>query len=910
MTLPTPGREPENLHADRRAAHQLLAELRLRVTVQSLPHQHGVETPLLESLHALFERVREIEKDNPGCHHFAQLADRIINRGVRNVTAKWHRPERLAWLASRDGGDEFRVDLTELRSRLQPDVQALAAMAGDGNGVVDSTPAVLSARELDALFAPVPAGIPDHADHNGGMTAPGRAGGPEREVLAAINRAERTAILGRRGTPVANRAPDTVALPDAFGLALSGGGIRSATLSLGVVQVLAARGVIRHVDYLSTVSGGGFCGSFVSSVFHDSGDRAIAELAAPHGPDPRALQHVRRNARYLVGARLWQSWLMLVQTLLGMMFNWLAPLAAIGTATAFAIWWKRQLPDDSLWLRVGAVIGVVAMVTGIGFFAAERSQRTTAAKCFGWLMATATASLLVAGGFWLLDISFNALLPDLDGARWTLTELAAAFERSPLQTFTTPTVLVPALLTSLLPFVLRFLPVLENPRWRKIVLRIGLYAAGAIVPLLGIAVAYVLFAFGAVISDEGFWGRWFHAPYTAYGLQPLVLGCALLWATVTLFLSINTTSPLRLYRHGLSRTFVERDQMRSLPLPELATSLGPYHLLNATVNLPNSHRPVLRERSCDFFLFSPQFTGAPSIGYAPTSAWRCDGRRPDLATAMAISGAAFSANMGLGSVRPLRALMAFLNIRLGYWIRKPLPRRGTAEVSSVHDGQGWFARLIRKALPTVDRYPGFLCLFYEMAGVCMHERRPWLNLSDGGHIENLAIYELLRRRCKFVVAVDGEADPDHTFHGLLTLVRHAQIDLGVRIEPNLTELQPDPATGLCRSHFHLCRIHYPGEAAPGLLLYVKSSLTGNESALIQRYRAANPTFPHQTTLDQFFDEEQFEAYRQLGVHIGQGLFAPALTGLRRDEPVRDASDWFRRLAANLLQPVEPSHPGA
>jgi hypothetical protein len=196
-------------------------------------------------------------------------------------------------------------------------------------------------------------------------------------------------------------------------------------------------------------------------------------------------------------------------------------------------------------------------------------------------------------------------------------------------------------------------------------------------------------------------------------------------------------------------------------------------------------------------------------------------------------------------------------------------------------------------------------LFYEMTGWFMNERKPWLNLSDGGHIENLAVYELLRRRCKFVIAVDGEADPEHTFQGLLTLVRHAQIDLGVRIEPDVAELQPDPKTGLCRSHFHLCRVHYPGEDAPGLLLYLKSSLTGNESALIQRYRAANPTFPHQTTLDQFFDEEQFEAYRQLGVHIGEGLFAPALTGMRREERVGDVSEWFRRLATNLLQTQRP-----
>jgi predicted acylesterase/phospholipase RssA len=52
---------------------------------------------------------------------------------------------------------------------------------------------------------------------------------------------------------------------DAIGLALSGGGIRSATLCLGVVQVLVACGLMKDADYLSTISGGGYTGSFITS---------------------------------------------------------------------------------------------------------------------------------------------------------------------------------------------------------------------------------------------------------------------------------------------------------------------------------------------------------------------------------------------------------------------------------------------------------------------------------------------------------------------------------------------------------------------------------------------------------------------------------------------------------------------
>src|SRR5262249_37522792 len=161
----------------------------------------------------------------------------------------------------------------------------------------------------------------------------------------------------------------------------------------------------------------------------------------------------------------------------------------------------------------------------------------------------------------------------------------------------------------------------------------------------------------------------------------------------------------------------------------------------------------------------------------------------DLATAMAVSGAAASSYMGLGSFPTLTAILTFLNVRLGYWIRQPgikaAPTPGflyrTCEILGIKtpEKQAWI-----NLSDGVTH--GFFCLMREMLGIEMSEKQPWINLSDGGHIENMGIYELLRRRCKFIISVDGEADPQSTFHGHLTLVRHAQIDFGIRIEPDLT----------------------------------------------------------------------------------------------------------------------------
>jgi hypothetical protein len=184
-------------------------------------------------------------------------------------------------------------------------------------------------------------------------------------------------------------------------------------------------------------------------------------------------------------------------------------------------------------------------------------------------------------------------------------------------------------------------------------------------------------------------------------------------------------------------------------------------------------------------------------------------------------------------------------------------------------------------------------LLREMSGL-VDERGRWVNVSDGGHIENLACFELLRRRCKYIIVGDAEADPEHRFNGLATLIRSARIDLGIHIEISVDELrlnkerlysEPIEAGSReaelrldterhCKAHFAVGRIEYPGRTEnekpeTGYLLYMKSSLTGDEDEVIREYRHGAPTFPHESTADQMFNEGQFEAYRSLGEHIAQ-----------------------------------------
>jgi len=168
---------------------------------------------------------------------------------------------------------------------------------------------------------------------------------------------------------------------------------------------------------------------------------------------------------------------------------------------------------------------------------------------------------------------------------------------------------------------------------------------------------------------------------------------------------------------------------------------------------------------------------------------------------------------------------------------------------------------------------------------------------------------LLRRRCKYIVAIDGEADPGMTFHGLATLQRLAFIDFGVVIEIDVDALRLGDK-GLSRSHFAFCRIRYPtdtrdGAVTYGYLLYLKLSLTGNEGEFIRRYQLDEPAFPHQSTADQFFTEAQFEAYRSLGEHVGDRMFLPAIVGadIARSDDV-NVEEWFRAIGKSMLTPLK------
>jgi hypothetical protein len=319
---------------------------------------------------------------------------------------------------------------------------------------------------------------------------------------------------------------------------------------------------------------------------------------------------------------------------------------------------------------------------------------------------------------------------------------------------------------------------------------------------------------------------------------------------------------------------------------------GPYPIFNTALNLITGERLSWQERKATSFFFTPKFCGYDYIpqhgtraeaplreaGYRPTSAYAYSDGGVHLGTAMAISGAAASPNAGLYTSTAMAFLLTVFNVRLGWWMGNPR-----------HD-LTW-----RRSGPR----NGLMYLVRELLGMA-NDRQRHVYLSDGGHFENLGIYELVRRRCSLIIACDAEEDSNFSFAGLGGVIRKCFVDFGVRIKlDDFVAIRPDPGKTLSSRHSIQGTIAYP-EGWTGTLIYIKASLTGDEPADLQAYLAKHQGFPHQSTADQFFEESQFESYHRLGLHISKEVF-------QAWSPQK--CEWQGKPEAKRSTPVAISHMG-
>ena len=443
------------------------------------------------------------------------------------------------------------------------------------------------------------------------------------------------------------------------------------------------------------------------------------------------------------------------------------------------------------------------------------------------------------------------------------------------------------------------------------VFALGFIWAIAVVMHLLLALGSPSMASGSVLSfsdiERSYWSVLKPASYfflvpppgTSYGLRDLYIllpgTLALVCAGVALLLAwrvdINEFSMHHFYKNRLVRCYLGATNKSRRPNPFTGFDQNddillsefrpqdcgaPYHIINTTLNLSAGKNLAWQERKAASFFFSPLFSGydynlaSPEASIPEKSNFRSRTRGSlrscafrltrkyafkggvHIGTAMSISGAAADPNQGYNTSPAIAFLMTVFDVRLGWWLGNPRIDKKSKLRSPVFG----LAALISELLGTTDDTTNFV------------------NLSDGGHFDNMGLYELVRRHCRYIIVCDAEQDASYQFGGLGMAIRKCRIDFGAEIDIDPQQIAPHPDTHRSEAHCAVGQITYEN-GTKGVLVYIKASLTGDEPEDLLEYAAAHPKFPHESTADQWFTESQFESYRKLGYHAADKTLSPS-----------------------------------
>jgi len=693
------------------------------------------------------------------------------------------------------------------------------------------------------------------------------------------------------------------------GLALSGGGIRSATFALGALQRMARAGILKFVDVLSTASGGGYLGASWSSLTADP-DIEREETNSPdeepyfgssetnfpfrfidnHKDENRqlfdresdAVRHLRAHGHWLaphLGLFDVWTWVALFRYLFSTAINFiLIPIPLVLGLMMLTLiipsgLWNRGEPLSS-WMWIGPAVlfsiflfFVVWQITRQSERTTDKVNKTTSAGAetkhsLYWLQKSA----LVLGIVWLLvdlvvlGIAGAYLLQDFM-QKWIITVGGSG---------------AALVITGKIIYQF-FTKEVQGGVTTNVMDGIGKKVLSALLGLVGYIALAILFLASYYAIDSYFFPKRIYQvilpdnvpAYIILTALAFVVAIGMLFMPVRWFL--NTFSLQALYRRGMRKAYILRrarpneqkvrpeKEVVSRNEPFMLTDLKkgenppdmPYHLIGTAVNTSGDHDLERLGRRSDGFVFTHFHSGSRITGYGPTGTSEAF-KHISLSEAMAISGAAFSPNMGRITTTSNSILLALLNARVGSWIQHPKYARK----------RPWY-------WPPLAWY-----WVKELFGIASAEDK-YIYLSDGGHFDNSAIYELLKRRCKYIIAIDAGSE----FDNLATVSRLARIDLGVQIDVNLEKFRPDPDTGLSRQAYVVAKLKYPplpgDRKTEGVLVWLSTTMTHQQKPDVIKYKETNDDFPFTSTGDQLFDQHQFEAYRQLGYSAARTLLKNA-----------------------------------
>ncbi len=732
--------------------------------------------------------------------------------------------------------------------------------------------------------------------------------------------------IGRRPRAV-NEKRVTEPSGDLYGISLSGGGIRSATFNLGLLQGLHHFKLLDKLDYLSTISGGGYVGSFWSAWrarnAADAGTSVFPDGTGSDGrPEPDPVRHLREFGNFLaprMGVLSWDTGRILVSLVSSFVPSLLTALSVIALAvltwclTAYGLFalgalastlilvgittvllvvtelvWRRRQEETDWWAYGEAVawglfcsgfawwiLHLVLWQGGSGWYGAEqrlpviRDEQEREAWLYlltpvvPWVVASLAMSIRRwLGSAWVRDhvqrvrrnsfdrvharVILAAFIWMVIAVLWWIGALVGGFATEGNQPEVT-TGLVGS--TGIVVWL-----------FSRIQKRLSTEAGGSLgtgwmarlKPILPQAMAYLAVGLLVVATVAGIVA--FDRSDFTYD-PPIIVAAtsALILVLSVLLFNPNEIGLHTFYRARISRAYLgasnpdpeawrktEERKDDDTELTDLSVG-SPCHLICCAANDLASRELGSLDRGAESAVLS-------RIGLTVGERcrfWNDDHPTPTLSAAATASAAAFNPLMGGMSKKlgpAVTFLMAAFNLRLGLWL---------PGVSGT-DRHKWIERRLI-GLPFLK----------EMFGLARADGRH-VHLSDGGHFENMALYELIRRHCRFIIASDCGMDPTVSFDDFGNVVRRVRADFGVDVRIDLSPLRPG-ADGRSRQVMVAGDIHYP-EGDTGILLLFKPGLTGTEPADIAQYGARNVLFPHESTTDQFYDEAQWEAYRRLGEH--------------------------------------------
>ncbi len=647
---------------------------------------------------------------------------------------------------------------------------------------------------------------------------------------------------------------------DVWGICCSGGGIRSAAYNLGALQVLREYGVLGQADYMTSVSGGGYIAAAHYIVTERTKDKSSFTQIPAYAKGSPEERHFRNHSTYL--APDFKGGLLAVFNLLyGFGVNALVlgawVLVAAKTIAVLYHYWLFDPPQTSCFRQgiaagcklhygPGLIWAAAALGgAGVGLVAVERIWdhyrhpggtvllfvRAWAARLF--ILGVAFAALFLVLPWLLVQINqgtvgrgalgfLDNVLGSANDAKWWGPLAAGA-----------GTAVVSA--------------------WRLIGTRGRGKIALTVASLVGPAL--VLAPFVAWVNDTALAGMRWSFELVGFAATGVLVG----------FVGDNMRWSLHpFYRERLATTFAVRrtsvDQVEELayadPIPmsamtKAATPGLPQLVVCAAANVSDVGVTPPGRHALSF-VFSHDHSGMPAIAGGTVDTKKLEtqaGKRNLTLPAMvAISGAAVSPSMGRMTIRPLRFLLGLMNVRLGVWVPNPAQQAGWK-------APGW------KAWFGVGRV-GVLHLVYEMLGINGF-RRKFLYVTDGGHVENLGLVELLRRRCTVIFCFDAAGDRVDEFNTIGEAVAMARSDLGVEIEIDPARLRPKEGTPWSLDDWIIAKFRYK-DGSPGYLVFAKAAVVESAPWDVRAYRLEDERFPTHSTADQFFNDRQFEAYRALG----------------------------------------------